>query len=52
MEGVAEMERLELERFTPRTKVGWDFGGLLTLVGYDFLAVGPREFDVTYYWRA
>jgi hypothetical protein len=52
MDGVAEMKRLALERFTPRTKVDWDFAGLLTLVGYDFLAVGPREFDVTYYWRA
>ena len=52
MDGVAEMERLEIERFTPRIKVGWDFAGLLTLVGYDFLAVRPREFDVTYYWRA
>jgi hypothetical protein len=52
MDGVAEMELLERERFTPRTKVGWDFAGLLTLVGYDLAAVGPREFDVTYYWRA
>jgi hypothetical protein len=52
MDGVAEMERLEVERFTPRIKVGWDFASLLTLVGYDFLAVGSREFDVTYYWRA
>jgi hypothetical protein len=52
MDGVAEMDRLERERFTPATKVGWDFGGLLTLVGYDLEAIGPREFDVTYYWRA
>jgi len=51
MDGVAEMERLEIERFTPGTKVDWDFAGLLTLVGYDFVAVGPREFDLTYYWR-
>jgi hypothetical protein len=51
-DGVAEMERLEIERFTPKTRVGWDFAGRLTLVGYDFLAVGPSEFDVTYYWRA
>jgi hypothetical protein len=52
MDGVSEMERLELERFTPGTKVGWNFGGLLTLVGYDFVPVGPRTFDITYYWRA
>jgi hypothetical protein len=51
-DGVAEMERLEVERFTPETKVGWDFAGLLTLVGYDLRPVGPRAFDVTYYWRA
>ncbi len=52
MDGVEEMERLEIERFTPMMRVGWDFAGLLTLVGYDFLAVGPRQFDVTYYWQA
>jgi hypothetical protein len=52
IDGVAEMERLELERFTPSTKVGWDFGGLLTLVGYDLVAIGRRQFDVTYYWQA
>ena len=52
MDDVTEMERLERERFTPKTKVGWDFGGLLTLVGYDFVPVGPREFSVTYYWQA
>ncbi len=51
-EGVAEMERLERERFSPKMRVGWDFAGLLTLVGYDLLPVGPRELDVTYYWQA
>jgi hypothetical protein len=51
-EGVAEMKRLESERFTPRIKVGWDFSGRLTLVGYDLQGTGPRQFDITYYWRA
>jgi hypothetical protein len=52
MDGVAEMERLERERFTPKARAGWDFAGMLTLVGYDFVAAGPREFEITYYWRA
>jgi hypothetical protein len=51
-DGVAEMERLELARFTPSIQVGWNFGGVLTLVGYDLAIVGPRRFEVTYYWRA
>ncbi|MET0151666.1 MAG: glycosyltransferase family 39 protein [Candidatus Binatia bacterium] len=51
-EGVAEMERLLGERFSPQVPLGWNFGGALTLIGYDWAALGAREFEVTYYWRA
>jgi hypothetical protein len=48
----AEVDRLETERFSPATRLGWRFGGELELVGYDRRARGGRELEVTYYWKA
>ncbi len=49
---LAEIARLEAERFNPQVPLGWRFGRDLTLVGYDGRASGPRELTLTYYWQA
>jgi hypothetical protein len=49
---LAEVDRLETERFSSATRLGWRFGGELELVGYDRRARGGRELEVTYYWKA
>lgn len=51
-DGVAEMERLLAEQFSPRVRLDWSFGGVLTLVGYDFTPLEGRQLEITYYWRA
>jgi hypothetical protein len=50
-DGLADLDRLEHERFSPTVRVGWSFGGLLRLLGYDWERVGGR-IDLTYYWQA
>jgi hypothetical protein len=49
---LTEIDRLEKERFSPETRLGWRFGGDLELIGYDRRALGSREFELTYYWKA
>jgi hypothetical protein len=51
-DGVAEMDRLLAERFSPEVQVGWSFDGALTLIGYDWVPLSTREIEITYYWRA
>src|SRR4029077_9724056 len=51
-DGLADLDRLEHERFSPTVRVGWSFGGLLRLLGYDWERVGGRRIDLTYYWQA
>jgi hypothetical protein len=47
-----EVDAFSHDRFTPRTLLGWRFGRAIRLVGYDCSIVGPRELEITYYWRA
>jgi hypothetical protein len=49
---LADVERIEAERFRPQISLGWRFGRDLKLVGYDWRVLGPRRLEVTYYWRA
>ena len=49
---LAEIERLEAARFTPQQHTDWDFGDALELVGFDWASVGPRRYEITYYWKA
>jgi hypothetical protein len=51
-ERLAEIERMAARRFAPQTLVGWRFGRDLVFVGYDSRALGPRRFEITYYWCA
>jgi len=48
----AEIERLEHDRFTPRTLLNRRFGRAIRLLGHDASVVGPRELEINYYWRA
>ncbi len=48
---LADVERIEAERFRPRVSLGWRFGSDLKLVGYDWRVLGPRRLEVTYYWQ-
>jgi hypothetical protein len=47
-----EVERMASERFSPNVRVGWNFGGELTLLGYDWRETAGREVEITYYWKA
>jgi hypothetical protein len=52
VERLAAIDRMERERFSPAVPLDWRFGAPLELVGYDRKSVGPREVEVTYYWKA
>jgi hypothetical protein len=49
---LAEVERLAAERFSPAVRVGWSFGGILRLLGYDARTIDDTELELTYYWQA
>ncbi len=49
---LAEVERIERERFSPRVRLDWRFGPELRLVGYDWRALGSRRLEIIYYWQA
>ena len=51
-EKVAPLEQLEAARFRPAVPLGWRFGTDLELLGYDWRVLGPRRFEITYYWKA
>ncbi len=51
-ERAAAIDRLQTERFSPAVSLGWRFGTGLELVGYDRKSSGPRELEITYYWKA
>ena len=48
---LADVERIERERFSPRVPLGWRFGNL-KLVGFDWRALEGRRLEITYYWQA
>src|SRR5207249_8800432 len=49
---LAEVQRLAAERFTPAVRVGWTFGGVLRLLGYDARTIDDAKLELTYYWQA
>ncbi len=51
-ERLEDIERIAASRFEPQTLVGWRFGPDLVFVGYDWRALDPRRFEITYYWCA
>src|SRR5262249_2949323 len=51
-ERLEDIERIAASRFEPQTIVDWRFGYDLVFVGYDWRALDPRRFEITYYWRA
>jgi F5/8 type C domain len=48
----AAIDRIQTERFSPTVALGWRFGAALELLGYDRKSSGPRELEITYYWKA
>jgi hypothetical protein len=51
-ERMAVLDRAQAERFSPAVSLGWRFGSALELVGYDRKTLGPRDLQITYYWKA
>jgi hypothetical protein len=52
MEHVTALDQVQAEHFSPTVSLGWRFGEALELAGYDRNTLGPRDLEITYYWKA
>jgi hypothetical protein len=48
----AAIEAERARRFTPQHRLDWRFDDELELVGIDWAPAGPRDVEITFYWRA